>query len=62
MHPGPINSDEDLQHIIVKEALLELPEANQDREYQILTSAAEEIDFTILDEASWTFLFDIYGG
>lgn len=58
---GPINSDEDLETLLVEDQFLK----NINDPYKnlhIKTSMKEDEDFVILHDKAWDYLYEIYGG
>lgn len=58
---GEINSDEDLQKLLVEEQFLRNTNDLYNNSH-IKTSLKEEEDFVILPDKAWQYLFKIYGG
>lgn len=57
-HPGPMNTEKQVEQLCEQEAWLKHPKDN----VQIKTSCKEDEDFVLMADAVWTFLHEIYGG
>jgi hypothetical protein len=57
-HPGPMNTEKQLEALCEQEAWLKHPKDN----VQIKTSCKEDEDFVLLPDSVWTYLFETYGG